>query len=74
MSAVRIEIENGIGTVVMDRPDRHNAFDEHVIAELTAGFAGLGADECGARGGAARRRQKLLGRRRSRLDAPHGGL
>jgi methylglutaconyl-CoA hydratase len=45
MSAVRIEIENGIGTVLMDRPDRHNAFDEHVIAELTAGFAGLGADE-----------------------------
>jgi methylglutaconyl-CoA hydratase len=45
MSAVRIEIENGIGTVVMDRPDRHNAFDEHVIAELTAGFTGLGADD-----------------------------
>jgi methylglutaconyl-CoA hydratase len=45
MSAVRIEIENGIGTVLMDRPDRHNAFDEHVIAELTAGFAGLGADD-----------------------------
>jgi methylglutaconyl-CoA hydratase len=45
MSAVRIEIENDIGTVVMDRPDRHNAFDEHVIAELTAGFAGLGADD-----------------------------
>jgi methylglutaconyl-CoA hydratase len=45
MSAVRIEIENGVGTVVMDRPDRHNAFDEHVIAELTAGFARLGADD-----------------------------
>ncbi|MGO1076590.1 enoyl-CoA hydratase-related protein [Inquilinus sp. CA228] len=45
MSAVRIEIENGIGTVVMDRPDRHNAFDEHVIAELTEGFVKLGADD-----------------------------
>ncbi|WP_343717623.1 enoyl-CoA hydratase-related protein [Inquilinus sp.] len=45
MSAVRIEIGNGVGTVVMDRPDRHNAFDEHVIAELTAGFAKLGADD-----------------------------
>ncbi|WP_343285501.1 enoyl-CoA hydratase-related protein [Inquilinus limosus] len=45
MSAVRIEIGNGVGTVVMDRPDRHNAFDEHVIAELTAGFARLGADD-----------------------------
>ncbi|TSD86660.1 enoyl-CoA hydratase/isomerase family protein [Mycobacterium sp. KBS0706] len=45
MSAVRVEIGNGIGTVVMDRPDRHNAFDEHVIAELTAGFARLGADD-----------------------------
>lgn len=45
MSAVRVEIENGVGTVVMDRPDRHNAFDEHVIADLTAAFAGLGADD-----------------------------
>lgn len=45
MSAVRIEIGDGIGTVVMDRPDRHNAFDEHVIAELTAAFAKLGADD-----------------------------
>jgi methylglutaconyl-CoA hydratase len=45
MSAVRIEIENGIGTVVMDRPDRHNAFDEHVITDLTAGFTKLGADD-----------------------------
>ncbi|HEY9348706.1 MAG TPA: enoyl-CoA hydratase-related protein, partial [Inquilinus sp.] len=45
MSAVRIEIGDGVGTVVMDRPDRHNAFDEHVIAELTAGFTGLGADD-----------------------------
>lgn len=45
MSAVRIEIETGIGTVVMDRPDRHNAFDEHVIADLTAAFAKLGADD-----------------------------
>jgi methylglutaconyl-CoA hydratase len=45
MSAVRIEIENGIGTVLMDRPDRHNAFDEHVIADLTAAFAKLGADD-----------------------------
>jgi len=45
MSAVRVEMGNGIGTVVMDRPDRHNAFDEHVIADLTAAFAGLGADD-----------------------------
>jgi methylglutaconyl-CoA hydratase len=45
MSAIRIEIEDGVGTVVMDRPDRHNAFDEHVIAELTAAFATLGGDD-----------------------------
>ncbi|MGK9165677.1 enoyl-CoA hydratase/isomerase family protein [Inquilinus limosus] len=45
MSAVRIEIEDGVGTVVMDRPDRHNAFDEHVIADLTAAFARLGAED-----------------------------
>ena len=45
MSAIRIEIGDGIGTVVMDRPDRHNAFDEHVIAELTAAFTTLGGDD-----------------------------
>jgi methylglutaconyl-CoA hydratase len=45
MSAIRVETEGGVGTVIMDRPDRHNAFDEHVIADLTAAFARLGQDD-----------------------------
>lgn len=45
MSAIKTEIRDGVGTVTMDRPDRHNAFDEHVIADLTAAFEGLGQDE-----------------------------
>jgi methylglutaconyl-CoA hydratase len=45
MSAIGTEIKDGVGTVTMDRPDRHNAFDEHVIADLTAAFARLGQDD-----------------------------
>ena len=45
MSAIGTEIKDGVGTVTMDRPDRHNAFDEHVIADLTAAFARFGQDD-----------------------------
>jgi methylglutaconyl-CoA hydratase len=34
--ALQIEIQRGIATVWMNRPDVHNAFDDHLIAELTA--------------------------------------
>lgn len=33
-----------IATVTMNRPERHNAFDETLIEALTAAFAGLGED------------------------------
>lgn len=33
--ALQVEIERGIATVRMNRPDVHNAFDDHLIAELT---------------------------------------
>ncbi len=36
--------EKGIARVVIDRPDRHNAFDEALIAALTDTFETLGAD------------------------------
>ena len=39
MSAVRVGIDSGIARVVIDRPDRKNAFDAAVIAELTTAIA-----------------------------------
>ncbi|HYE01451.1 MAG TPA: enoyl-CoA hydratase/isomerase family protein [Alphaproteobacteria bacterium] len=35
---------DGVATVTLNRPDVHNAFNEAVIAALTAAFAELGAD------------------------------
>jgi methylglutaconyl-CoA hydratase len=37
--------DNKIATVWMNRPDRHNAFNAQVIAELTQAFEALGADD-----------------------------
>lgn len=37
--------ERGVATVCLNRPDRHNAFDENVIAELHACFAHLRGNE-----------------------------
>lgn len=44
MSTLDIVIERGIATVWLNRPDVHNAFDEHVIAELTQALRALDAD------------------------------
>ncbi len=33
--------ERGVATVTMNRPDKHNAFDDGVIAELTSAFQAL---------------------------------
>lgn len=41
LTAVR---EDGVGTVTLNRPDVHNAFNDTVIAALTEGFRKLGAD------------------------------
>jgi methylglutaconyl-CoA hydratase len=39
-------IETGpVATVTLNRPERHNAFDEQIIAELTLAFDDLGRDE-----------------------------
>lgn len=44
--AIQLEIDKrGVATVTLDRPARHNAFDEHVIAELTRTFESVGSDE-----------------------------
>src|SRR5438876_10441692 len=42
--SLQIEIETGVATVWMNRPERHNAFDETLIEELTAAFAQLDQD------------------------------
>ncbi len=34
----------GVATLTLDRPDRHNAFDDALIAELTAALHRLGGD------------------------------
>lgn len=38
------EIRNGIGTITLNRADRHNAFDAQTFAELSAAFAAFDAD------------------------------
>lgn len=36
--------DHGVARVALDRPERHNAFDEALIAAITAAFTALGAD------------------------------
>lgn len=42
---LEIERENRIATIWMNRPERHNAFDETLIMELTAACQALEADD-----------------------------
>src|SRR3954471_3794572 len=42
MSALRVEREGPVLRVTMARPDRRNAFDASLIAELTAAFSDVG--------------------------------
>ena len=48
----------------------HNAFDDRLIAELTAELTRLARRSGRTRGRADRQRQELFGRRRPQLDAP----
>ncbi len=43
-SHIVIERVDKVATVRLNRPDKHNAFDEHLIAELTAAFRALASD------------------------------
>ena len=53
----------------LNRPEVHNAFDDHLIAELTHVAAGSEPQRLGpCSGGARRRGQELLGGSRSQLD------
>lgn len=44
MSRIDLVKEQGVATVWLNRPEVHNAFDEHLIAELTATFRRLDPD------------------------------
>ncbi|HXQ41125.1 MAG TPA: enoyl-CoA hydratase-related protein [Candidatus Udaeobacter sp.] len=44
MSHVSTEIAEGVATLWLDRPDRHNAFDDELISELIGAIDGLGKD------------------------------
>jgi methylglutaconyl-CoA hydratase len=61
--------DGGVATIWMNRPDVHNAFNEQLIAELTAACQALDADDA-VRVVVLAGRQELLGRRRPQLDAP----
>ena len=44
-TALEIELNGPVATIWMNRPDLHNAFDETLIAELTAACVALDKDE-----------------------------
>src|SRR5512145_794778 len=43
MSLVLTTLQGDVATVTLNRPERHNAFDEGMIGELTAAFSSLSA-------------------------------
>ena len=61
----------GVATVAINRPQVRNAIDDTVIRSLTDAFKTLGAD--GETRIVVLTGRGVFSRRRSRLDAPHGG-
>src|SRR6516225_8733734 len=45
MNAIAIERQGPVGIVTMNRPERHNAFDDAVIAELTDALRSYEAED-----------------------------
>ncbi len=45
MSQILIETDGPLGLVTLNNPDKHNAFDDTLIAELTAGLNALDAND-----------------------------
>ena len=69
-----VERRGGVEYVTLNRPDVRNAFNEHVIADLTAWAARAHGDP-GLRAVVfAGRRQGLQCRRRRRVDGEDGRL
>ncbi|MEL0108035.1 MAG: enoyl-CoA hydratase-related protein [Rhodospirillaceae bacterium] len=44
-SALHVSNDNGLARVVLDRPERHNAFDDHVINELDQVFTNIAQNQ-----------------------------
>lgn len=45
MQSVLVETRDRVRFIILNRPDRHNAFDDHVIAELTQAFEAASTDQ-----------------------------
>jgi len=45
MTAIAVEHQGPVGLVTLNRPERHNAFDDAMIAELTEALRAMEADE-----------------------------
>ena len=43
--SIMTEVDGGVGILTLNKAQRHNAFDEQLIAEMTAGLRELEADE-----------------------------
>jgi enoyl-CoA hydratase/carnithine racemase len=71
---IRIEQHDAIRTISLSRADVRNAFDEQMIAEISAAFLDVSTRPVGARGGAGSRWQSVLRGRRFKLDEAHGDL
>jgi methylglutaconyl-CoA hydratase len=44
-STLRLEKSNSVATVILNRPEIHNAFNAHLVADLRNAFRGLAADD-----------------------------
>jgi methylglutaconyl-CoA hydratase len=43
--AIRLNVSGGVGRITMARPEKHNAFDDGLIADLSAAFEAAGRDD-----------------------------
>jgi methylglutaconyl-CoA hydratase len=43
--AIRLDVSGGVGRITMARPEKHNAFDDGLIADLSAAFDTAGRDD-----------------------------
>ena len=64
----------GVTTITLDRPDKHNAFNEDFIAELSNVLDEIRRDDNCRLMVFAFHRQKFLRRRGPGLDETHGRL
>lgn len=64
----------GVATVTLNNPDKHNVFDDELIAQISATFEVLDTDPAGTCGCFTGRWPEFFSRCRSGLDATHGRL